>query len=118
MAVTVDGGWTKFGIDSVSECSKTCGGGTQQLTFKRSCTNPPPQYGGRACQGDGTQVQSQACNSNPCPSELFPLFCFGVCVGGGWGGGGGGGFGRQGTSAYVSVCFIDVNQRDRIVRAS
>ncbi|KAL5255600.1 hypothetical protein ACHWQZ_G010988 [Mnemiopsis leidyi] len=40
-----NGGWTPF--TSWSSCSVACGGGTQ--TGTRTCTNPPPQYGGSDC---------------------------------------------------------------------
>lgn len=65
----IDGGWTNFAVDSVGECSKTCGSGSQALVFKRTCTNPTPQYGGRQCPGDDTQTQLQICNTNPCPID-------------------------------------------------
>ena len=60
----IDGGWSEW-----SECSASCGGGTQT----RTCTNPEPQFGGLDCVGEA----SQSCNTQSC--------------GGGGGGGGGGG---------------------------
>ncbi|XP_070176207.1 coadhesin-like isoform X2 [Littorina saxatilis] len=63
----IDGGWTQFELETVDQCSKTCGGGTERLTFQRACTDPTPQFGGRACQGDATQITTRACNTNPCP---------------------------------------------------
>ena len=57
----VDGGWSSY-----SACSKTCGGGTQT----RSCTNPAPTNGGKACEG----LSTQACNAQACPGA----------AGGGW----------------------------------
>lgn len=56
----VNGGWTKWG--DWTECSAECGGGDQKR--KRRCANPTPANGGRKC--DGENVQSQACNTNPC----------------------------------------------------
>ena len=51
----VNGGWSQW-----SECSATCGGGTQT----RACTDPIPAYGGADCQGDITQN----CNMQECPA--------------------------------------------------
>lgn len=51
--------WTKW-----SECSATCGGGSQIRT--RNCTNPPPQYGGRNCSGIGPANQTLECKPDPC----------------------------------------------------
>ena len=58
----VNGGWTNW-----SNCSASCGGGTQS----RSCTNPAPANGGLNCSGSS----SQSCNTQS-------------CAGGGGGGGG------------------------------
>lgn len=63
----VDGNWTGYSLTDVGPCSKTCGGGAQNLTLTRSCTSPSPQYGGRDCIGDSTYTSSRACNTNPCP---------------------------------------------------
>jgi len=49
----VDGDWSTW-----SECSATCGGGTQS----RSCNNPVPSNGGKDCVGEGTR----ACNTDDC----------------------------------------------------
>lgn len=50
----VNGGWSGW-----SNCSASCGGGTQT----RSCTNPAPSGGGASCSG----ASSQACNTQACP---------------------------------------------------
>jgi len=48
------------------------GGGTQGRT--RVCDNPVPEFGGEDCTVDGsTDMETQACNENPCP------------INGGWG---------------------------------
>ena len=60
---TVDGSWTDWGDWNL--CSVTCAGGTQSRS--RTCTNPPPRYGGRECNGESEDVQS--CNEHPCPSK-------------------------------------------------
>ncbi|XP_063677768.1 SCO-spondin-like [Bolinopsis microptera] len=57
---SVDGGWSEFG--EWSECSVTCGGGSQSRS--RSCSNPAPEKGGADCDGDDSE--SQACNADPC----------------------------------------------------
>ena len=59
----VDGNWTVWGDWEL--CSVTCGGGAQSRS--RTCTNPPPRYGGRDCTGDSNDVRS--CNDHPCPSK-------------------------------------------------
>ncbi|XP_021098568.1 hemicentin-1 [Heterocephalus glaber] len=56
--------WTDWGT-----CSRTCNGG--QMRRYRTCDNPHPSNGGRACAGPDTQVQR--CNTDMCP------------VDGGWG---------------------------------
>ena len=51
--VPVHGGFSPF-----SACSKTCGGGTRI----RTCTNPEPRNGGRACVGKS----QESCNTKAC----------------------------------------------------
>ncbi|XP_063683609.1 coadhesin-like [Bolinopsis microptera] len=63
----VNGGWTDFG--DWSECSNTCGAGTQASS--RSCSNPAPANGGAACEGDssvsqGCNTASGCCSGNTC----------------------------------------------------
>ena len=53
-AVRVDGGFTAWGI-----CSVTCGDGVQS----RTCDKPAPANGGADCVGDTTR----ACNLRACP---------------------------------------------------
>lgn len=67
----VDGNWTDWG--DWERCSVTCVGGTQSRS--RTCTNPPPRYGGRDCSGESEDVQS--CNEDPCPSkEILAYSCY------------------------------------------
>ncbi|KAL9951960.1 hypothetical protein ACROYT_G044721 [Oculina patagonica] len=63
-ACPIDGGYTDW---SESECSVTCGGGTQTLT--RTCTNPPPSNGGKDCSELGPAEKTQECNTQPCPID-------------------------------------------------
>ena len=63
ISYAVDGNWTDWGDWNL--CSVTCAGGTQSRS--RTCTNPPPRYGGRECSGESEDVQS--CNEDPCPSK-------------------------------------------------
>ena len=62
----VDGGWSDWA--SWSECSVTCGGGSQSR-FRR-CTNPPPSGGGDQCTGE--EFERQNCNENRCPGMFAP----------------------------------------------
>ena len=62
--ILVDGGWNE---PEWSECSATCGGGTQTRT--RTCTNPAPAHGGLDCQGQS--IETQNCFNPPCPSKFL-----------------------------------------------
>ncbi|XP_061184989.1 SCO-spondin-like [Saccostrea echinata] len=59
----IDGGFTSW--NDWSACSVTCGGGLQNRS--RTCTNPPPQYGGATCSGDPDEIQD--CNTQNCPID-------------------------------------------------
>ncbi|XP_062907004.1 SCO-spondin [Mobula hypostoma] len=59
----VDGGWTPW--SSWSDCSVTCGWGSQTST--RACINPPPRNGGSECEGLG--IQTKNCSSADCPGD-------------------------------------------------
>ena len=59
----INGNWGNW--TSLSDCSHSCGGGTQYRV--RSCDNPGPAYGGFWCAGNDTDVQS--CNMDPCPGK-------------------------------------------------
>ncbi|XP_058973764.2 transmembrane protease serine 6 isoform X1 [Pocillopora verrucosa] len=58
--VPVNGNWGAW--RPWSTCTKTCGGGVKRRT--RTCSNPAPKNGGRACTG--SSAESQACNTSPC----------------------------------------------------
>lgn len=60
----VDGNWSDW--DDWSNCPVTCGGGVQERS--RTCTNPPPAFGGESCPGENGE--SRECNEDPCPSKL------------------------------------------------
>lgn len=59
-ACPIDGGFTFW--SQFHECDKTCGNGVQKRT--RSCSNPPPQYDGKKCEGP--VEETKACNMRPC----------------------------------------------------
>ena len=46
-----------------SECSATCGGGSQSRV--RRCNNPSPSNGGRPCSG--SMIGTRRCNTQSCP---------------------------------------------------
>uniref|UniRef100_A0A8C6QPP1 Hemicentin-1 n=1 Tax=Nannospalax galili TaxID=1026970 RepID=A0A8C6QPP1_NANGA len=71
----VDGKWATWA--SWSACTVSCGGGARQRT--RDCSDPVPQYGGSKCEG--SDVQSDFCNSDPCPTHgnWSPWSGWGTC---------------------------------------
>ncbi|KAK7094973.1 hypothetical protein V1264_006443 [Littorina saxatilis] len=54
------GNWQRW-----TPCSVSCGAGERRR--QRLCDNPPPQLGGRPCEGDA--VQFDLCNDGPCPID-------------------------------------------------
>uniref|UniRef100_A0A4W6D352 Hemicentin-1 n=1 Tax=Lates calcarifer TaxID=8187 RepID=A0A4W6D352_LATCA len=58
-----DGNWGPW--SSWGSCSKTCNGG--QMRRYRTCDNPRPANGGRACAGADTQIQR--CSTANCPVD-------------------------------------------------
>ena len=71
--IPVDGGWEAW--SAFGPCSKTiitCGGGVQSR--RRACIDPAPMYGGRSCQGPGSDTRR--CNSKICgrPSKVQQNF--------------------------------------------
>ncbi|XP_061739556.1 hemicentin-1 [Nerophis ophidion] len=59
----VSGNWGPW--SSWGSCSKTCNGG--QMRRYRTCDNPRPANGGRACAGSDAQIQR--CNTATCPVD-------------------------------------------------
>ncbi|XP_048756323.1 papilin-like isoform X2 [Ostrea edulis] len=49
----INGGWSPWTPYSV--CTATCGEASHTST--RKCNNPPPQYGGKPCEGNDTDIQ-------------------------------------------------------------
>jgi len=59
----IDGGFAEWG--AFGDCDKTCGDGVKKRT--RTCSNPPPQFGGKNCEG--SLEETEACNVKPCPVD-------------------------------------------------
>ncbi|XP_078346319.1 LOW QUALITY PROTEIN: SCO-spondin-like [Oculina patagonica] len=59
----IDGGYSDWG--SYGKCSKSCEGGVQ--TRQRTCTSPPPAYGGTDCSALGPNTSTRECNVHKCP---------------------------------------------------
>ncbi|KAM7440695.1 hypothetical protein ABFA07_010097 [Porites harrisoni] len=59
----IDGGWSRWSVWTT--CTKSCRSGTQ--TRSRSCTQPPPQHGGRTCPGAARD--QRVCNTQSCPVD-------------------------------------------------
>ncbi|KAI5614770.1 hemicentin-1 isoform X1 [Silurus asotus] len=57
----VDGQWSEW--TAWEDCSRSCGQGNR--TRVRTCSKPPAQHGGRACEGRAVEVIM--CSIRPCP---------------------------------------------------
>ena len=55
-----------------TECSATCGTGTQ--TRERTCTQPPPARSGSDCSPLGPAQELRECNTQLCESGKFAVF--------------------------------------------
>ena len=63
----MDGGWSSWG--KWHKCSKTCGTGSQYRL--RTCTRPPPGYGGKRCVG--SDKETRICNTRHCPGAYHMI---------------------------------------------
>lgn len=59
----INGGFTEW--SGFGECTVSCGGGLK--TRERECTNPKPQYGGKACVG--AIEDTEKCGTQHCPID-------------------------------------------------
>ncbi|KAL3852075.1 hypothetical protein ACJMK2_015762 [Sinanodonta woodiana] len=63
----VNGGWGEWrNWTESSSCSTSCGGGTMTIVRTRFCINPPPENGGKHCNGTMSQSLNVPCNTEPC----------------------------------------------------
>lgn len=75
---TVNGNYTEW--SEFTECSKTCDGG--QKSRRRACTNPPPQNGGKDCEGLGQDIEYVDCNADVrCPVSAEIWIAVGIACG-------------------------------------
>ena len=62
---TADGHWSDW--SEWTTCNVTCGRGGQNRV--RTCSNPPPQHGGKPCDEPMSFIQHQDCETSPCPGN-------------------------------------------------
>jgi hypothetical protein len=55
-------------LDSFTDCSESCGGGTQTAEFT---ITTPAQYGGKECFYANNEVVARSCNLQSCPTKGF-----------------------------------------------
>ena len=70
MHTAIDGGYSESWVEHC--CSKTCGDDGTKI-FTRTCTNPPPQHGGKLCEGPSEKTEP--CNRFPCRKLLDCCCC-------------------------------------------
>ena len=68
--ITVDGAWAVW--SAWDQCSTSCGKGT--VTRTRSCSDPPPQKGGKSCSGINTETKT--CTLRACPGIICNIILF------------------------------------------
>ena len=72
-SLEVDGRWTVW--TPWSQCTRTCGGGQRRRA--RTCTDPEPSGGGKACDNMMQQISRETeiifCNDNDCPGQYGPF---------------------------------------------
>ena len=61
----IHGGYSDW--SNYSECTKSCGNGSQIRT--RNCSNPEPKHSGRDCSGLGSHTEIINCNTHHCPID-------------------------------------------------
>ncbi|XP_061173323.1 SCO-spondin-like [Saccostrea echinata] len=71
----VNGHWSEWSL--FSECSKTCGKGSQRR--QRTCTNPAPSNGGLVCVGDGHETVDCEIKACPVDGSWTAWTSFGAC---------------------------------------
>ena len=70
LSMSVDGGWSQWVVSARTECSKTCGTGSQTITETRTCTNPSPSGpGARPCSGDSRRTSAADCIIQACTGK-------------------------------------------------
>ena len=65
LVISVDGAYSDW--SPWSACDQQCGSGHRARI--RSCSNPEPQFGGMNCTGLGPELDTVACNTDPCPGR-------------------------------------------------
>ncbi|XP_067655970.1 SCO-spondin-like [Haliotis asinina] len=66
----IDGGFTEWSEWDNPDCPVTCGREAQKIVSRnRSCTEPPPQFGGVDCAGPSEESENRSCNHTECPID-------------------------------------------------
>ncbi|XP_071100622.1 coadhesin-like [Haliotis cracherodii] len=65
----IDGGFSEWVEWSNPDCPVTCGREAEKIVSRnRSCTEPPPLFGGANCTGPSEESTNRSCNNTECPS--------------------------------------------------